>query len=83
MGSRRTVQEKRKPPRPIRHVWVYPTPATTEPFQGVIIETTTRAGEPWTRVAYVSGTSPPTLLDTWLPSRVCVPVSTQPIEPNY
>lgn len=83
MGSRRTVHEKARPPRPVRHVWVYPTSGSTEPFQGVIIETTARAGEAWTRVAYVSGTSPPTLVDTWLPARLCVPAPGPPVEPNY
>ncbi len=83
MGSRHTVHEKARPRRPVRHAWIYPTPTTTEPFQGVIIETITRAGEAWTRVAYVSGTSPPTLVDTWLPSRLCVPAPGQPVERNY
>ena len=83
MGSRRTVQEKARPPRPVRHAWVYPTPTITEPYQGVIIETTTRAGEAWTRVAYVYGTSPPTLVDTWLPARLCVPALGRPVEPDY
>jgi hypothetical protein len=83
MGSRRTVHEKRQPPEPTRHVWVWPSPSAIKPAQGVVIETMRRDGEPWVRVAYVDRSNPPTLVDTWLPERVCTPVNSQPQEPNY
>lgn len=83
MGSRRTVHEKREPPEPTRHVWVWPSPASSKQVQGVVIESMIRDGEPWVRVAYVSSSKPPTLIDTWLPRRVCTPVDSRPQEPNY
>lgn len=83
MGSRRTVYEKRQPPEPTRHVWVWPSPTSSKPVQGVVVESMLREGEAWVRVAYVSSSKPPTLVDTWLPQRVCTPVKSQPQEPNY
>ena len=83
MGSRRTSEEKSRPRKPARHVWVWPTPSTIEPMQGVVIVHAKREGVDWCRVAYVSSTEPPTLIDTWLPARLCVPIPSTAQVPNY
>lgn len=82
MGSRRTASEKAQSRPASRHAWIYPT-AMSGPLQGVIVSWARRGDEDWVRVAYVSGDSPPTLIDTWLPARLCPVVNGPVIEPNY
>lgn len=83
MGSRRTVYDKAKPREPTKHAWVWPR-GQLGPAQGLVVETTQHDGEQWVRVIYVVPHSkPPTVMDTWMPGRLCTPVNSQPVEPNY
>lgn len=83
MGSRRTVWDKSQPREPTKHAWVWPRGQST-PSQGIVIEGRGHDGEEWVRVIYVVPfTKPPTVMDTWMPGRLCVPVHSQPQGPNY
>jgi len=53
------------------------------PLQGVIVSRAQRNGEEWVRVAYVSSDNPPTLVDIWLPARLCPVINGPVVELNY
>lgn len=83
MGGRRTVWDKRKPCPRTRHVWVWPKPNTVNPVQGLVIDWIRRGDEEWARVVFMTSESPPTVIDTFLPARVMMPVASHPDEPDY
>lgn len=83
MGARRSVWDKQKARARTRHVWVWPKPNSLEPVQGLVIDWIRRGDEEWARVVFMSAESPPTVVDTFLPSRVLRPVASQPDEPDY